>query len=185
MCIVFGGKRPVRGEEVRSRRSLGGDVLMTGSRCLGWPGWRARLLGALAVTGLVGLAASAVTAPAASAAPARPSSADGSGQSSAPAVPVTRSFVAQPKIAAGQPDVRQACATPTAPGQMACMALISTRPAILARAAAVRADASSPGGPAFDPAQLQDAYGLTSAAAAGPPTVPRTASAPAVSPADA
>ena len=139
---------------------------MTGSRCLGWPGWRARLLGALAVTGLVGLAASAVTAPAASAAPARPSSADGSGQSSAPAVPVTRSFVAQPKIAAGQPDVRQACATPTAPGQMACMALISTRPAILARAAAVRADASSPGGPAFDPAQLQDAYGLTSAAAA-------------------
>jgi hypothetical protein len=132
---------------------------VTGSRSLARPRWRARLLGAVAVTGLAGLAASAVTAPEAMAAPARSAS-----PASVPAVPAAASFVAQPRVAGGLPDVRQACATPSAPGQMACMALISSRPAALARAAAARTDASPPGGPAFDPAALQDAYGLTSAA---------------------
>jgi hypothetical protein len=46
------------------------------------------------------------------------------------------------------------------------MALISTLHGARVAAAAVRADASAPGGTAFDPAQLQDAYGLTGAAAA-------------------
>ncbi len=45
---------------------------------------------------------------------------------------------------------------------MACMALISTRTAAGARADAT---ASAPGGASYDPAQLQDAYGLTTPAA--------------------
>jgi len=42
---------------------------------------------------------------------------------------------------------------------MACMALVSTR-----KTDSVRADTSPPGGSSYDPAQLQDAYGLTTAA---------------------
>ena len=131
---------------------------------------RMRLLSAIVVAGLLSLGASALTAPAATAAPAARTAATGAqttasgpggaGPAVAPAVPASASFVARPQIAAGLPGVRQACATPTRPGQMACMALISTR-----TTAAVRADAtaSAPGGPSYDPAQLQDAYGLTTA----------------------
>ena len=80
-------------------------------------------------------------------------------QAPVPSVPASASFVAQPRIAAGQPGVHQACGTPTRPGQMACMALVSTR-----KTDGVRADTSPPGGSSYDPAELQDAYGLTTAA---------------------
>jgi Ricin-type beta-trefoil lectin domain len=165
---------------------------VTGSPRRAQPRWRAPLAGALAAAGLAGLAASAMIGPAALsgpaaiaapalsrpaavgapapsgpavvAAPAPPGNASSSGPPSAPADPTEPSFVTQPRIASGQPNVTQACSTPSVPGQMACMALISTRSATRAKAAAARADASPPGGPAFDPADLQGAYGLASAA---------------------
>jgi hypothetical protein len=74
-----------------------------------------------------------------------------------PALPASARFVGQPQITPRIAGVRQACATPTRPGQMACMALVRTsRPA--------GPDASSPSG--YNPADLQSAYGLTDAAKA-------------------
>ncbi len=137
----------------------------TGSRWLARPFRRARLTGALAGIGLCGLVASTATAPAATAAAAQPSSQHLAGPASANASAAGPSFVGTPRIAAGQPGVKQACATPAAPGQMACMALISTRAIAAARAVAADASGGAPAGPAFGPAQLQNAYGLSGAAA--------------------
>ncbi|HXW44085.1 MAG TPA: ricin-type beta-trefoil lectin domain protein [Streptosporangiaceae bacterium] len=73
-----------------------------------------------------------------------------------PAVPASAQFVGRPAIAPAGSGLKQVCSTPTRPGQMACMALIKPT----ARHAGP--DASSPSG--YTPQQLQDAYGLTSAA---------------------
>jgi hypothetical protein len=81
-------------------------------------------------------------------------------QSAAPPVPAPASFVAAPQIAGSMPGVRQACSTPSQPGEMACMALISST----VRGGGDRADASPPAGSSYGPAQLQDAYDLASAA---------------------
>src|SRR5580692_11078344 len=82
---------------------------------------RRRMLAAgLASFSLISLTASVVTGTAASAASGPAAAAP------APAVPASDSFVAQPQVSRGVPDVRQACSTPTTPGQMACMALVST-----------------------------------------------------------
>jgi Ricin-type beta-trefoil lectin domain/Putative Ig domain len=75
----------------------------------------------------------------------------------AAATPATDQFVARPQIAPPGSGLEQACATPTRPGQMACMALISPR----ARRAGP--DAANPSG--YDPQDLQAAYGLAAAAA--------------------
>jgi Ricin-type beta-trefoil lectin domain len=136
----------------------------TGSSRLARPAKRARLASALAGVGLCGLVASAVAAPPATAAPARSASLSTARPASVP-VAVGASFVVQPRIAAGQPAVRQACATPSVPGQMACMALISTRATAEGRAASADVNGGAPAGLAFGPGQLQNAYGLSGAAA--------------------
>jgi hypothetical protein len=81
----------------------------------------------------------------------------GGGGAAVPAVPATAQFVASPRIAPPGSDLRQACATPTRPGQMACMALLppSTRRA--------GPDADAPSG--YSAQDLQAAYGLTADAA--------------------
>jgi Ricin-type beta-trefoil lectin domain/Subtilase family/Putative Ig domain len=120
------------------------------------------LLAAAVVAGLAGLPASAVTA-ASAASQARPARDPGAlamaraASAPVPAVPATARFAARPRIAAGLPGVEQACATPTQPGQMACMALV--RPA----KGHARPDGTSPTG--YSPQQFQAAYGLSSAAA--------------------
>src|SRR5271165_3104707 len=136
---------------------------VTGARGHARPQVRTRLLVALAALCLVG-ASPVLAASAAHAAPAQVATPTSAGPASAPAVPTQATFVAKPQIAAGQPNVRQACATPSAPGQMACMALISRRHAVLAKVAALRVDAAPPAGTAFGPPQLQNAYGLSGAA---------------------
>src|ERR1700722_1719172 len=70
-----------------------------------------------------------------------------------PAVPATAQFVAAPRVTPAGSDLRQACATPTRPGQMACMALL---PPNTRRAGP---DADAPSG--YGPPDLQAAYGLT------------------------
>ena len=81
-------------------------------------------------------------------------------QAAAPPVPASASFVAAPQVAGSMPGVRQACSTPSQPGEMACMALIVST----VRGGGDRADVSPPAGSSYDPSQLQDAYGLASAA---------------------
>jgi Ricin-type beta-trefoil lectin domain/Putative Ig domain len=73
-----------------------------------------------------------------------------------PALPASARFVGRPQVAPTIAGVRQACATPTRPGQMACMALVRT-------SHSAGADASSPSG--YSPANLLSAYGLATAAA--------------------
>jgi hypothetical protein len=73
-----------------------------------------------------------------------------------PGVPASARFVGTPRAFPATPGVSQACDTPSRPGQMACMALVRTNHV-------AGQDASSPSG--YTPADLLDAYGLTSAAA--------------------
>ncbi len=140
---------------VRARQA--GLWLLAGRR------WRqpGRPRGSIAGSGICVLAILMVTAPAfaASGAPAGPASSLPSGRPApVPAVPDSATFVGQPRIAPEAAGVRQACATPTKPGQMACMALLP------AHARQFAADASQPAGPSYGPAQLQNAYGLSAAA---------------------
>jgi len=125
-------------------------------------------------TALAGLATLAVTA-AGLAAPAAASAASGhpaapaaaaaasDGQDSPGTVPAagvssSARFAAAPRDVHVGASVRQACDTPTRPGQMACNALVAKR---------VRPDAASgPPSGAFGPADLQSAYALTAASAA-------------------
>jgi Ricin-type beta-trefoil lectin domain/Putative Ig domain len=110
-------------------------------------------VGGLASLGLIALPA-VVPATAAVAAPPP------AGDAALPAVPALSAadkFVARPQIAPPGTGLEQACATPTRPGQMACMALIepgTRRPG---------PDAASPSG--YTPQDLLAAYGLTVAAA--------------------
>lgn len=107
------------------------------------------------VAGLGALALPALT-PATAATTGRPP-ASATAQPAGPARSAVGQFVARPQIAPPGSGLEQACATPTRPGQMACMALI--------RPGTRRAgpDAASPSG--YDPQDLQAAYGLTAAAA--------------------
>jgi Ricin-type beta-trefoil lectin domain/Putative Ig domain/Subtilase family len=117
-----------------------------------------RALAAVAGLGILGLSAPA-TAPAATVrdvAADRPAAA--SRAVAAPAVPASARFVAAARTAATASGVRHACAVPVRPGQMMCMALVR------ARAMAAGPAAVPPSG-AYDPADLQEAYGLASAAA--------------------
>jgi subtilase family serine protease len=81
-----------------------------------------------------------------------------------PAVPAGSRFVAAPRGALPARGVRQVCAPPTRPGQLACMALARTR-----AGGAVAAHAGPPSG-AYSPAALREAYGLWAAAAQTPPS---------------
>ena len=134
------------------------------------PWWYARrrgsrLVSLVAVAGLAALAGAVLTAPAAGAS-VRPVSVraavavQAESQAAVPPVPASASFVAAPQIAGSMPGVRQACSTPSRPGEMACMALISST----AHRSGHQAGASSPAGSSYGPSQLQDAYGLASAA---------------------
>ncbi len=158
--------------------------LATGAR-------RAGALAALAGLGLLGFAAGAPAVPAATSAPAAgtvpaaatvpagttlparapvparttPVAAAAPGYRparKAPAVPASAHFVAAPRVARRAAGIRQVCPTPVRPGQMTCMALAP------ARAGGAIAAAAQPPPQAYSPAVLQEAYGLTSAAAQVP-----------------
>lgn len=78
-----------------------------------------------------------------------------------PALPANAQFVGSPRIAPAMSGVAQACATPTRPGQMACMALVDTAGRHLGPDGA-RSDGATPSG--YTPQNLQAAYGLAAAA---------------------
>jgi hypothetical protein len=118
------------------------------------PARRAALIWALTGLGAAGLAA--VPAAASAAATVTAARAAASSARPVPAVPATARFVTRPQSPAVPPGFRPACPVPTWPGQMACMALVP------AGRAAVTPDASPVG---YDPATLQNAYGLAAAAA--------------------
>jgi Ricin-type beta-trefoil lectin domain len=124
--------------------------------CGGSSPWRAlRVRAALVSAGVTGLALTALPAiPASAGSAARPASAAAIDGGSALA---SAQFVARPQVAPAGSGLRQGCATPAMPGQMACMVLIR-RGARLAGP-----DAGSPDG--YTPQDLQGAYGLTAAAA--------------------
>jgi hypothetical protein len=112
------------------------------------------------------VSAAPVTPPAAAAAPgsepgSEPGLAAGSGTAPvtlAPAVPPNASFVTSPQvIASASRGIEQVCPTPARPGQMACMALLPSR----VRPTGTDLQAAD----GYQPAVLQEAYGLTSAAA--------------------
>jgi Ricin-type beta-trefoil lectin domain len=148
------------------------------------------LTGLATAVALAGLLAAFVAGPPASAATtsrlpaavARALSRLADTHSTAAQLPASASFVTKPEIAAGLRGVRQACATPARPGQMACMALVAGRSASAGpdvsagpdasagRDVSAGPDASPPSGDAFDPSELQDAYGLTSAASTTVPS---------------
>src|SRR6185369_14722724 len=117
-------------------------------------------LAALAVTA-AGLAAPGA-ASAASGQPAAPAAAvaaaDSPGTVPAAGVSSSARFAAAPHDVHAGARVRQACATQTRPGQMACQALVVKR--------AHPDAASGPPSGAFGPADLQSAYALTAASAA-------------------
>jgi hypothetical protein len=112
---------------------------------------------ACATVGLAGLGVAALPAlaPVASAASRPVPEAVRLAPEPVPALPTSARFVGRPQVAPRTAGVTQACATPTRPGQMACMALVRT-----SRQAGP--DARSPSG--YTPANLQSAYGLASAA---------------------
>jgi hypothetical protein len=124
--------------------------------------WRAGVLvavPALAVLGLVGmpsLAGAATGQP-----PPAPAGAAAvtAGGSSAPAVPHFLSPLPAASLPAG---ISQGCATPSQAGQMACALLVNTK----ARPHAAIRPNVFPSGFGYGPADLQNTYGLTSAAAA-------------------
>jgi len=114
----------------------------------------------LAVVGLIALpGAGPAAAAAGSPPPARdsPRPARDSAAPAGPALSAADQFVARPQIAPPGSDLKQACATPSRPGQMACMALIEPD---VRRAGP---DASGPVG--YTPQDLEAAYGLAAAAA--------------------
>ena len=117
-------------------------------------------LATLAVTA-AGLAAPGA-ASAASGQPAAPAAAvaaaDSPGTVPAAGVSSSARFAAAPRDVHAGASVRQACDTPTRPGQMACNALLAKR--------AHTDAASGPPSGAFGPADLQSAYALTAASAA-------------------
>jgi hypothetical protein len=123
--------------------------------------WRAGVLvavPALAVLGLAGLpslAGAATGQPP----PAPPGSAAVAPGASAPAVPRFLSPLPAAALPAG---ITQGCATPAQAGQMACDLLVSTQ----ARPHAAIKPNVFPTGVGYGPADLQNAYGLKSAAAA-------------------
>jgi Ricin-type beta-trefoil lectin domain/Putative Ig domain len=104
----------------------------------------------------VGLIALPAAVPAGAALAAR-SPAGGAAPPAVPALSAVGKFVARPQVAPPGSGLEQACATPSRPGQMACMALI--------RPGTRRAgpDPASPSG--YAPQDLLAAYGLASAAA--------------------
>lgn len=128
------------------------------------PARRAGLLAAVAGLAVLGLAAvpagasaavvQAAAAGAASSAATVSSSASGPA-TRAPAVPANARFVTSPRVTAPPSGTRQVCPTPATPGQMTCMALVPTR------ARTSGPDVSAEDG--YQPADLQEAYGLTSA----------------------
>ena len=121
-----------------------------------------RLTTALAAAVVAGLMAAAATPASATAATGRAQTGSPGRAQAVPALPASARFVGAPQVNAPHAGLRQACSTPATPGQMACMAVLPARQPAVRNG--VRADASAPGGPAYDPAQLQNAYGLTSAA---------------------
>jgi hypothetical protein len=116
---------------------------------------------ACAATGLAGLGVAALpaSAPVASAASRPVPEVVRLAPERVPALPASARFVGRPQIAPRIAGAAQACATPTRPGQMACMALVRT-------GHAAGPDASSPSG--YNPADLQSAYGLAAAAKESP-----------------
>jgi hypothetical protein len=126
--------------------------------------WRVASRCALAVLAALALAGLPAIAPATTATAQSTSAQLAAAQSAkpvtVPGVPASAMFVRSPRIIAPTPGIRQACATPTRPGQMACMALVN---AGRGGASAEVAGGTSPKG--LDPQQLRQAYGLTSAAA--------------------
>jgi hypothetical protein len=108
----------------------------------------------LVILGLVGAPAGSAAATAQTAAAGR--------AAAVPAMPAWARFVTAPRAATTASSVRQACATPARPGQMMCMALARAGgPA----GSAAMTPASRPPPGAYNPADLQEAYGLTSASA--------------------
>ena len=134
---------------------------------------RGGVIAALAGLGIPGLAAVPATAPAATV----PSAASGRAAAVASAagsagaargLPADARFVTAPRTVTRPHGVRQACSTPVRPGQMMCMALVAPR------GQAAGPDTSPPSG-AYNPADLQEAYGLASASATPSHTGPRSA----------
>ena len=127
---------------------------------------RGGVIAALAGLGIPGLAAVPATAPAAtvpsaaSGPAAAVASAAGSAGSAGAArgLPADARFVTAPRTVTRPHGVRQACSTPVRPGQMMCMALVAPR------GQTAGPDTSPPSG-AYNPADLQEAYGLASASA--------------------
>jgi hypothetical protein len=117
---------------------------------------RSRLACAAAGLAGLGLAALPAIAPAATAAARPVPMVERQASAAVPALPASAQFVGKPGIARAVAGYAQACSTPTRPGQMACMALVPVR------GRSARPDTSGAGG--YTPADLQDAYGLTSAA---------------------
>jgi hypothetical protein len=114
------------------------------------------VLAAASVAGLA-LAALSAIAPAGTASVRPPAAAQPAVAATVPALPAFAQFVAPPRVAPADAELEQACARPSRPGQMACMALVS------ARGRRAGPDIGTPAG--YTPADLQDAYGLASAAA--------------------
>jgi hypothetical protein len=112
-------------------------------------------LATLAVTGATTLPVTAATAATGSV-----SGTAGGPAGSAPQVPAWAQFVNSPRAIPASGGARQACPTPSRPGQMACMALVPDRAKITSRA--------GPPAGAYNPADLLGAYGLTSAAGTPP-----------------
>ena len=137
----------------RRWRAITGELPRAAVR---WPSF----LGAIAALVTCALALLAGPAPAASASGGGSAGQDTRAQLAALALPEGAAFVGRPQISANIPGVKQACGTPTRPGQMACMALIGGHRQYFGP------DAGAPPGPSYDPAELQNAYGLTAAAQA-------------------
>ncbi|MEP7022899.1 MAG: ricin-type beta-trefoil lectin domain protein [Actinomycetota bacterium] len=136
----------------RALRAVRNASVVAGVATLGLAAVPGGLPGASAQSG----AAAAASAPSASPAAAGPPSS--AAQAPATGVPASARFVSPPPVVPRSSGLRQACATPTRPGQMACDALIP---------AAARPDGASnqPPSNAYGPADLQDAYALTAASA--------------------
>ena len=121
--------------------------------------WRIGASAGLAIVAVTG--AAALPATAATATTAAPSLGAVSGTAAwpvapAPQVPGWAQFVNSPRTIPASGGARQACPTPSRPGQMACMALVPDQ--------AEKTSRAGPPAGAYAPADLLSAYGLTAAA---------------------
>ena len=136
----------------RAGRSRRGPVFPVLARRIG----ASAGLAIVAVTGAATLPATAATAATAAPSPGAVSGAAAWPVASAPRVPGWAQFVNSPRTIPASGGARQACPTPSRPGQMACMALVPDQ--------AEKTSRAGPPAGAYAPADLLSAYGLTAAA---------------------